>query len=337
MYLPLAALAALAVPAGAAAWDRLAGRSSPAPATGMAPGFALVCAAIVIALAVATHRRNELYSRPAGVWLEALARNPANPRPPWMLACCCDLADEIGAAITFADQAVAVDPASGVYRELVRTRIGKGHLDVAERFARRAVEVKSKDAGPEGKETLLAVSDLITVLQNQGTPEAESLAAEWLPRFERTLGPDDVASLQAATILSARATRSGDADEGERLAAGLLASVDRHPEYPGRFRRAAVEALAAAVHAQGRHSEAEQLLRDAIAELGRLTGKRQTDVSMLRLALGNQLAERGRDAEAIGELEAAIESLIRTAGPDHPTTIRAKARLNRLRSRGQDQ
>ena len=329
MYLPLAAVAALAVPGMATVWDRLAGRSRTAAAR-MPPGFAAACLAVAVGLGLATLRRNAVYARPAGVWIEALARNPANPRPPWMLAVCCDLADDFPAAEALADRSVALDPGSVVYRELVQSRIGRGDLEGAERLARRAVATKTAACGPTARHTLLAVSDLITVLQNRADPAAGDLAARMLGSFVTDLGPDHEAALQAATILSARATHAGEPSEGERLARGVIATLGRNPALPGRFHRAAAEALAAAVFAQGRGAEAEELLRDAVAALSAATGRRRTDVSMLRLALASQLAAVGRVAEAVAELEVAVSALERSAGPGHPATESARRRLRSL-------
>jgi len=84
--------------------------------------------------------------------------------------------------------------------------------------------------------------------------------------------------------------------------------------------------------AQGRAAEAETLLRDGITMLSQRTGRRKTDVSLLRIALATQLATMGRKAEAVAELTVAVDSLARSAGPDHLATRAAQRKLEQLRS-----
>ena len=79
MYLPLAAVAVLAVVGGHALLVGLARRFgvSPTPRVGLECGL---CLAAVIALGTATARRNQDYASSLGMWTDNVAKRPDNPR-----------------------------------------------------------------------------------------------------------------------------------------------------------------------------------------------------------------------------------------------------------------
>jgi tetratricopeptide (TPR) repeat protein len=101
MYLPLAALAALAIP--------LVGRLASRRNIAAAGVFGLV----VLALAALTFRRNHDYRSAEAIWQDTIAKRPDNPRPHIALAIALQAEGRLDEAVAEFEKGLAISPANG--------------------------------------------------------------------------------------------------------------------------------------------------------------------------------------------------------------------------------
>ena len=292
MYLPLAGVATLAVLAcDEFLRHRFAARSTLIGIT--------VVGIVILALALRTHERNRIYADPKRLWAEAVERNPQNATAQGRLAELIFFSDrgDVQAALAHAEAAVAADPRSDVYHNLLLACDRPDRLDFQEQLARRGWQQDSAAFGPESKEALDAAGRLITVLRNQGRVEGAELASENLPAMRRVLGPNHLTTLATGVIAAEAALAHSDPVAAERHAReswNVLVACASRP--PALVRRNAT-VLAESLRRLDRGSEAEQLLRTAFTEL--VQANSQIELPAVAEALADAIAANGRPDEAV--------------------------------------
>ncbi|KAL8634563.1 MAG: hypothetical protein Q9228_007842, partial [Teloschistes exilis] len=123
-----------------------------------------------------------------------------------------------------------------------------GKYDEAERMNRRALDGREKMLGIEHPHTLTSVSNLASVLQDQGKyDEAEQMNQRALDGREKVLGKEHPDTLTSVSNLALVLQDQGKYDEAERM-----------------NRRALDGNLASVLQNQGKYEEAERMNRRAL-------------------------------------------------------------------------
>ncbi len=139
MYLPLAAVTTSVVVGGFAL-----ARHLPSPAARLWP---VVLAALTVALGVATHRRNEQYRSPVGMWRSVIALRPANQRAHHNLAHLLAEAGDAAGALDEYGAAVALLPDDPtVYRDRGALYYALGRYDEALADYTRVIALRPESA-----------------------------------------------------------------------------------------------------------------------------------------------------------------------------------------------
>jgi len=301
MYLPLAAVLALAMAAMMAGVGRYPSWRKPCQ---------LLLAGVALAYAVTTLRRNADYRSDLTLWSDTVAKVPDNARAHNNLATAYSERGSFAEAIAQYEEAVRLDPDS-VY---VRLNFGDalehlGRLPEAIAQYQRAVLLKPDWAGAQNNlaEALThtgrlreAISHYERALRiNPGYPQAENGLGAALFRSGAT--SDAIAHLQAALRIDP------DYAEADNNLGTVLASVNRLPEAIDRFQRA--------LRLKPDYPEAHLNLGNAFYEAGRLTDAIREYGEALRLRPGSAemhdhfgilLAEAGRLPEAEAQFQEAL-------------------------------
>ncbi len=149
--------------------------------------------------------------------------------------------------------------------------------------------------------------------------EARALLDQAIEIQRRALGDDHPDTLDTILVRGALGIRR-EPLEAERVARGVLERCLRAvgPDDPLTIR--ATRLLGSALHAAGRLSEAQPLLRDALERFRRIDpNDERTLVSMS--ALGSLLLDMGKVEEAEPLYRATVDGQRRLKGPDHPSTL----------------
>lgn len=256
--------------------------------------------AVILALITTTHFRNQMYHNRMRMWIHIFQQDPTNWRANYNMACRSLDAGEPDVAFEFADHAVAKNPRSDVFNELVHDLNAKGDFVTAEQFARRAYDVRTDALGAEDSATLTSAADLIVALRNKGdTQSAAALAEKSLGGMRRVLGMDHDVTLLVTAVIATAAVESGNAVDGGRLAREVLATIGDTGGSKQPIRLLATAALAHAAESQGRYPEAVQAY-------GRLVELDPNNPTYLN-NFGVVLFKTGNRQEAIRQFRHALE------------------------------
>lgn len=166
MYLPLAAAVALAV---ALAWSWFSRLGARAALTGGA-----VLAVAAVALAAATHARNEVYGSELSLWRDAFEKSPKNSRAAMGIAKALGEAGDAAGALTWYRKAVEVNPG----KDVNRYNLGSALLAAGDAVGAAAEFARAVEIDPEYFE---ARFNLGLALMQAGSP------ASAVPHFERLM------------------------------------------------------------------------------------------------------------------------------------------------------
>jgi tetratricopeptide (TPR) repeat protein len=296
MYLPLAAIAAIAVAGGAALLDRLVERGAIAARAAVPAGVAAVALAAV-ALGATTHRRNRIYHDAVTMWADVVEARPANVRGWTNLGNALDAEQRTADAVEAYRRALQITPLPPLserdpayvtaHYNLGIALFNAGELEAAMTQCRAALDLHPRHAK--------AHANLGACLTRVGRPDAAlthyAQAIEIRPRF-------------------------AEAHHGLGTA---LARLDRGPE--------AVAALERALELRPGYAVAHRDLGTVLGSTGRLDEAVTHLEAATRLAPGDAIAHLnlGSAYRQLGRLDDAIASF-RVARSRDPG-LKAAARL----------
>jgi tetratricopeptide (TPR) repeat protein len=252
MYLPLAALATLAVFAAHWLFSQLPlGESSRGQAT-------IVLVAVVAGLlGYRTHLRNRDYSDSIAIWKQCIENNPDHPRPYRILADVFQKADP-HLAIEFYEQALARNPRIyWLWVDLGNAHLKRGRIAEAVYAYERAVALEPK--------TAVAHLNLSRLRMRTGDFVGAIAAAEQAVAAQPS---DPVGQKQLAWILA-----TAD-DEKVRNGRQAIAILSKLPQDPQRIDIQYLEVLSAAHAEAGQFDRAVTTAETALAEARRIRSRR---------------------------------------------------------------
>ena len=209
-------------------------------------------------------------------------------------------------------------------RGLLRRAAGDPEGGIA--FVREALAIREATL-PEGHPDISAsVSALATLHHYAGRPaEAAPLFRRAIAERRRSLG-DHAHTAQSLSDYGAVLTALGDI-EGAAGAHREALAIRRDllgPSHPHVAQ--SLSHLGWALQTQGRYAEAEPLYREALAIRREHLGDDHTAVGNSLLVLGEIRLRQGDASDGLATIDAAVRTMARVLGADHPTTISAELR-----------
>jgi serine/threonine protein kinase len=214
---------------------------------------------------------------------------------------------------------------------LARTYRNLGLYKQAEEHAKRAVERRTGEVGPDNPETLQSVTELANIYYRQGRyDEAEKLNRESLEVRRRVLGPAHQETLQSMNNLAMDYDAEGRYDEAEKLDRETL-DVKRRvlgPDHPDTLN--SMNNLSIIYFEEGQYEKCEELVREVLEIRRRVLPADQLETLQSMGNLANILDVRGRHEEAEKLYGETLEADRRVLGPDHPDTLLTMQNLAEL-------
>jgi serine/threonine-protein kinase len=198
-----------------------------------------------------------------------------------------------------------------------------GRFAEAEGPIRRAVRIRQAGSGERSIYRIAAEINQATLDRELGNLESsERDCRHALARLAELVGEDHRSVARARSLLGATLHRQGRLDAASRqleLALEVQLSGDVTPSHLG----ATLTVLGMIRNDQGRHREAEALLRQALDAALSWLPEDSWQVATIRSELGAALLDSGRSEDGRAQIEAGWERLWATLGPDTFQTRRA--------------
>ncbi len=188
-----------------------------------------------------------------------------------------------------------------------------GLLDAAVPLQREVLATRRKLA-PESLLLSDALNNLSVTLAQLGVrAEAEELGAESVAMALRLSGPDDPLVLMKQLSIAGNFSAFGQYRKAEAMLRDLLV---RAQEAPINVRVGILQSLAWAIRLQERYTDAEPLIREAIALVVERYGEEASVVSNMQGLHASILSGMGRTPEAVDLNRDVLERTVRTFGDD---------------------
>ena len=199
-----------------------------------------------------------------------------------------------------------------------------GLLPQAAEHARRAMELRTSEFGPEGQPTLQSLGLLADLLKRQGRyDESEKLFKQALEAQRRTLGPEHPDTVESTRGLATLYTYQGRYPDAEALLVPMLEQQRRTLGAESDETDSTISELSKVYAQQGRFQEAEKLAEEDL-EISRKRYGPDDDGTLVALNnLAVVYAQQGRAPEAEKLFRQAYETEKRVLGSEHPTTLEA--------------
>jgi tetratricopeptide (TPR) repeat protein len=193
--------------------------------------------------------------------------------------------------------------------------------DGAERFLKRALDIRESVLGRDHVVTARTLSELGDVLDHKGNlAEASRLHRRALSALEAALGAEHLETARAMEMLGLSLMRNAEYAEAERCFRQALDVRERHlsPTHLDAIR--SLELIARALDRQGKYDEAVPLHRRVLALRERLLGREHPLVLVSLNNLGIVLTNLGELTEAETVLRRALGAVRRAFGPRSSAT-----------------
>ncbi len=201
----------------------------------------------------------------------------------------------------------------------------------AEARLRPAMEVTSKQLGPDDPETIAFHHKIAVALDDEGKyPQAQKEYESVLADRQRVLGPENPDTLSTANSLASLFAEQGRYADAEKQFRAILAIDQRvsGPDNPNTL--AVMNNLAIVVENQSKDAEAETIYTQTIAGYKRVFGPEHPSTLTARCNLGNTLRNEKKFAQAEQEFKDVLEIRQRVLGPEHPDTMISRNNLANL-------
>ena len=260
-----------------------------------------------------------------------------------------DVADDLEGLQSILRASGQLEPATAAARRVLEIRLkvlGSDHLDTAtamnnlalilydkwdlveaERLYREVLAFDLRRVGQVHPYTATVTNNLAFVLRDRGQyDEAERLYRSALDLDRRLFGPEHPYTAAVLGNLAVVLMAKGSYDEAERLFRESLAMI-RKVYGDNHWRIGSVNAGLAGALSAKENGQAEQLYREAVAQLDRLLPRGHPQQEPALIGLGRLLVSRGAAAEAEPLLQRAFDARSKRLGEGHPRTAEAQVRL----------
>jgi serine/threonine protein kinase len=203
-----------------------------------------------------------------------------------------------------------------------------GLYSQAESLHERAVDIMSKNIGPNQPETLITQGWVAWDLARQGRyADAEKLSRSVLETQRRVVGPDDPHTLETMYNLGWILHLERRPAEAEKLDRETLERRTRvlGPEHPRTL--ASMSNLAVDLGMQHKFSEAISLQKQTLEIQRRVLGAEAPDTLWTMTNLANSYLRQGNYADAEKLQRETLDIERRVLGPEHPNTLRIMINL----------
>jgi tetratricopeptide (TPR) repeat protein len=215
----------------------------------------------------------------------------------------------------------------------IRIVIGKtywnlGKYGEAEPYLQRALDLRREHLGLEHPHTLLAMTELASLLDHRGKyPEAERLNRQALEIWERVSGPEHPETLTVRCNLGVVRKHLGDWEEAERLYRQVLEAGRRTQGLEHSATLLALTNLSELLRGQQKFAEAELYSRQALEARQKIQGSEHPST----LSALNNLAALLQDQSKLADAEPLWRQVLtgrkRVLGPKHPDTLQSMSNL----------
>ncbi len=191
-------------------------------------------------------------------------------------------------------------------------------------LATRALELRTKELGPDHRDTLMAVNDLAYYHEILGkVEEAERLYKQAYEGRKRVLGEDDNDTLTSMGNLGNYYRSAGKYAEAEPLLREGLAKCRRVLGDSNRTTLIAMNTLGFLFVTQGKYSETEPLWREAAEKGRKALGETDRDVLTWTANVGGLMSAMGKVKDAEPFFRESLDRHRQLHGEEHPRTIQA--------------
>lgn len=195
--------------------------------------------------------------------------------------------------------------------------------EAAEDLAQQTLLKKEKLFGKEHANTLKTAHIVATLLRDRGTRPvlAEQQNRQILEARTKTLGPDDLDTLESASGLALSLWELGRFEEAEGIARDVLSAREKAlgEEHPDTLDTAGT--LGFILEVRGKYAEAEELKRHMLQIRERVLGDAHPDTADSLHDVGWIIHQQGYYLEAEEYYDRALRSKLKLLGEDHPKTL----------------
>ena len=206
-----------------------------------------------------------------------------------------------------------------------------GIYPAAEPHYLRAIEIRRQTQGPEHSQTLGALAEFTSLLENQARyDEAEPLLLDLVEARRRLVGDEDPRTLANIANLATLYVAMGRYGEAEQLYLECLQTRERlrGRDHPTTVR--VIENLAVLYQYMQRWDEAEQLHLEAQERMVELYGEEGPATLNALINLSALYLRQERYPEAQAVLERSLPPMRRVLGAEHPRTLKMANNLGYL-------
>ncbi len=210
---------------------------------------------------------------------------------------------------------------SQLMRVMAQTYSNLGLYPRAYELAKRALDARLSELGPNDPKTLDSMMQLGWILDREGRyTEANALERQALAGTRRILGPEDPLTLETMDNLAINLENQGNYDEEVKLEREVIEVETRRSGLENAQTLQSMNSLGSAFWHQGRYADAEQEYRQLLNAGRRVWGPDhpQTLGAMYNLALA--IKSQGRFAEAEQMYRDGLAIQRRVLGSEHPNT-----------------
>jgi tetratricopeptide (TPR) repeat protein len=211
---------------------------------------------------------------------------------------------------------------SGILTNAAWYAQAKGMYGVAEKTVKKAISARERVLGKEHSDTLISVSILASVLEDQGKYEtAEEMNRRALEGREKALGKEHPDTLTSVSNLAEVLRHQGKYEAAEEMNRRALEGYEKAlgKEHPGTLTN--VSNLALVLRDQGKYEAAEEMNRRALEGYEKALGKEHPYTLTSVYCLAHLLHQQKRYKPASELYHRAHTGYKQVLGLDHPTTV----------------
>ena len=204
----------------------------------------------------------------------------------------------------------------------------QGFAAEAEVMAASCLRTRRRMLGNDHPDTLTSVSNLASMLQDQGKYEAaEEMNRQALEGYEKVLGKEHPDTLTSVSNLASVLRDQGKYEAAEEMNRQALEGYKKVVGKEHSDTLTSVSNLASVLRDQGKYEAAEEMNRQALEGYEKVLGKEHPDTLTSVSNLASVLRDQGKYEVAEEMNRRALEEYERVLGKEHPYTLTSVSNL----------